>query len=99
MKKDEALQPLRNLHDRVVEAVASLGLTVERFVIDLDGTLHIIFGVSADAVLSDFEKEQRRIDAQFALIEAGIENDAIMEQKVKNIKQDVESFMNGDDDD
>lgn len=99
MNKDDAFRPFRNIEARVKEVADSLGCTVERFVIELDGTVHMIWGVLPDAILSDYEKDQRRIDAEFEAMARGVEEEAIIEQKMTTLKQDVASFMDGDDDD
>jgi len=96
MNRQTAFQPFDNLRQRAEEVAASLGLTIMKFVVEPPDHIHIIFGVEPDAVMSEYEKEQRKIDKEFAAMERQFEQDGIMETKAEIMKKDIASWLDED---
>lgn len=98
MNREEAFGPFANLQAQIEEIAQSLGLSVARFMIDPPDKIHIIFAVEAEAVLSEYEKEQRKVDLTFAQMEREFEEDGIVESKMEIIRKDIAEWMDKKDD-
>lgn len=90
MDKNEALNPIRTLRKRLEEVAQSLDTEVEQFVFipaaeDRPDLFQVVFFVKAEAVMSEAEKEQKKIDAQFADLEKQFATTEL-DKKVDDIK-------------
>lgn len=93
MNKDEALDPINKLIKRFEETVNSLDLDIQQVVVipARDGNpaaIQAVLIIKADAVMSEAEKEQKRMDIQFKEIERGLLEDSF-DEKAKDIKKNT----------
>ncbi len=97
---EEALQPLRTLADRLSEIAESCDLEMQTFVFmpGIKGrpdTFQVGLIIRADAVMNEDEKEQKRIDAQFASMEAEFMLTENVDKKMNTLEADIDDWLNG----
>jgi len=95
-KRDDAYRPFQNIKDRLDEVAASLGLEVARVIvnIDEDHMIQVVWTVKPDAVLTEIEKEQIRMDKSFEDLTTGLFDDPI-EVKVENARDKLRAMLEG----
>lgn len=95
MNSEEAFQPFKTLEERVKEIAASLGLTVERFNICITepAFFQIAFSVQPDAVLTQEEKEKRKVDEEFAKIEKQFQEDLLQNKRLPSVEEEVKDWL------
>lgn len=92
-KKDEAYKPFENIKARLEEVAASLGLECHNiaFTVGPHATLQVFWTLKADAVMTDAEKDQRRVDDEFARMMGGFEDP--LQDKVKDAKDSLREIL------
>jgi hypothetical protein len=96
--KDDALKPIQNLQKRLQEVAKSLDLEVETFLYrpatgDMPDIFQVQLIIRAEAVMSEAEKDQKRIDAQFEEMEKALMQDDIAENKLPQIERDIQDWF------
>lgn len=95
-KRDDAYRPFENIKARFQEIAESLGLNLERISFSLDEdieahTMTVIWSLRPDAVMTDAEKEQRKVDQEFEKLMGNMEDP--MADKTENVKESLKSFL------
>jgi hypothetical protein len=103
MDKDEVLNPIKVLQTRLKEIAKSLNLDVESFVYRPSDENHpdifqVQLVIRAEAVMSDAEKEQRKVDDEFKLLEAEWAAEHNANNRMPAIEQDLEDWFGKDED-
>lgn len=95
MKRDEAYEPFKNIKARLEEIAESLGLECHRvsFNVDDDYLVHVVWTVKAEAVMSEAEKEQLKIDREFDLMTKSFEDP--LDEKINNSKSKIQELLQG----
>ena len=101
-KRDDAYRPFENIKKRLEEVADSLGLTIERIAFSLEDdveahTMTVVWSVRPDAVMTEAEKEQRKVDEQFKALTTSFDDP--LQSKIDNVKNSLNDFLNkfGDD--
>jgi len=89
--KEEALKPIKTLKQRLTEIAKELDVEIEQFIYVPESDSHpdllqVVFFVTADAVLTADEKEQKAIDAKFSEIEQQFKQTPV-DKRVEEIKK------------
>lgn len=96
--KDEAYKPFVSIRKHLEATAETLGLDIERlyFTIDPDNehTIHVVWTVKAEAILSEKEKDKLKFDRDFDDIIGAFEDD--FEQTAEDIKNDLNRMFGGD---
>jgi uncharacterized FlaG/YvyC family protein len=96
-KRDDAYLPFENIKSRLEEVAESLGLTIERISFSLDDnveshTVTVIWSVRPDAVMTEAEKEQRKVDEQFKALTTSFDDP--MQARAEEVKNSLNDFLN-----
>lgn len=95
-KRDDAYRPFDNIRNRFQEVAESLGLNIERISFSLDEdvdahTMTVIWTVRPDAVMTEAEKEQRKVDQEFENLMNNFDDP--LENKAKDVKDSLKGFL------
>jgi hypothetical protein len=92
-KKDDAYRPFENLRKRFEEVAESLGLEVHNmmFFVNEENMVNVVWTVKPDAVMTEAERDQRRVDKEFADMMGGIEDP--FEDKAASARDDLSKWL------
>lgn len=94
-KREEAYKPFANLKKRLEEIAEALGLEVESMILFVNDEylVNVVWSVKDEAVMTDAEKDQRRVDAEFAKMMGNIADP--FEAQAKSAKEDLARWLEG----
>lgn len=104
MKKADALAPFLAQMKQLQQIAGTLGLTLDLFgiIIPPNGDLELVeyqtqLTIRPEAVLSEAEREQVVMDAQFAQIERGEKEREQREEQIPRLLSDIDAWIREDD--
>lgn len=94
-KRDDAYKPFLNIKKRLEEVAESLGLEVAKVFISVDDDhlLQVVWTVKPDAVMTEVEKEQRRVDNMFNDQMTGFDDP--IETKADKARASLQAMLDG----
>lgn len=91
--KEEAYKPFENLKKRFEEVAESLGLQVENmmFFLNEDHMVNVVWTITPEAVMTEAEKDQRRVDKEFKDMMGGMSDP--FADKAADAKADLKKWL------